>query len=73
MRGTWPGIPVIQKKTALPARRIVSFDVEPTDDSKRIAFEVWEMKEGKVIPLKSDEDEGEDEDETAVKPHRDFE
>ena len=63
--GTW--IPVIQKETALPARRIVSFDVELTDDSKRIAFEVWEVKEGirveKVVPSKSDDDEDEDEDE----------
>ena len=63
--GTW--IPVIQKETALPARRrIVSFDVELTDDSKRIAFEVWEVKEGirveKVIPPKSVDDEDEDED-----------
>ena len=36
--GTW--IPVIQKVTALPARRMVPFDVELTDDSKRIAFDV---------------------------------
>ena len=65
MGGTW--IPVIQKETALPARRIVSFDVELTDNSKRIAFEVWEVKEGirveKIIPIKSDEDEDEDGDE----------
>jgi len=70
--GTW--IPVIQKETALPARRIVSFDVELADNSKRIAFEVWEVKEGirveKIIPPKSDEDEDdEDEEEVEVK-HR---
>ena len=31
---------------ALPARRIVSLDVEPIDDSKQSAFWMWEMKEG---------------------------
>ena len=35
---------VIQKETALPARRIVSFNVELTNYPKRIAFEVWEVK-----------------------------
>ena len=63
--GTW--IPVIQKETALPARRIVSFDVELTDESKRIAFEVWEVKEGirveKIIPSTSDDSDSEDEEE----------
>ena len=44
---------------------LVSFDEELTDsdDSKWIAFEVWEVKEEirveKVIPPKSDEDEDE--------------
>jgi heat shock protein 1/8 len=70
--GTW--IPVIQKETALPARRIVSFDVELTDDSKRIAFEVWEVKEGirveKIMPPKSDEDEDEDEEDEIEVKHR---
>ena len=63
--GTW--IPVIQKETALPARRIVSFDVELTDDSKRIALEVWEVKEGirveKIMLSKSDDDDDDEEDE----------
>ena len=59
---------------ALPARRIVPFDVELTDGSKRIAFEVWEVKEGirveKITPPKFDEFEDEDEgDEIEVK-HR---
>jgi heat shock 70kDa protein 1/2/6/8 len=66
--GTW--IPVILKETALPARRIVSFDAELTDDSKRIAFEVWEVKEGirveKIIPSKSDEDDDEDEEDDEI-------
>ena len=69
--GTW--IPVIQKETALPARRIVSLDVELTDTDKRIAFEVWEVKEGirveKVIPSKYDDDDDEEEEEVEVK-HR---
>ena len=70
--GTW--IPVILKETALPARRIVSFDAELTDDSKRIAFEVWEVNEGirveKIIPSKSDEDDDEDEDDEIEVRHR---
>ncbi|KAF9473533.1 actin-like ATPase domain-containing protein [Pholiota conissans] len=72
--GTW--IPVVQKETALPVRRIVSFDVEVTEGSKRIAFEVWEVKEGirveKVVqsslPSSDDEDDEEPE-ETEIK-HR---
>ena len=40
--GIW--IPVIQKETDLPVRWIVSFNVELTNDPKRIAFEVWEVK-----------------------------
>jgi len=69
--GTW--IPVIQKETALPARRIVSFDVELTDDSKRIAFEVWEVKEGirvENVPPQSDDDEDEDEEDEMEVKHR---
>jgi len=71
--GTW--ISVIQKETALPARRIVSFDVELTDDSKRIAFEEWEVKEGirveRIMPPKSDEEDEDEEDEIEEK-HRTF-
>jgi heat shock protein 1/8 len=72
--GTW--IPVVQKETALPVRRIVSFDVEVTEASKRIAFEVWEVKEGirveKVVPPSqpsSDDEEDEEPEETEIK-HR---
>ena len=43
MGTTW--MPVIQKETALPTRRVFFFDVEPIDDSERIGFEVWEVKE----------------------------
>jgi len=61
--GTW--IPVVQKETALPVRRIVSFDVGLTAESKRVAFEVWEVEEGirveKVIPPKSSDDDDEEE------------
>ena len=40
-----PGYPLFgRKETALPARRIISFDVQLTD--QRIAFEVWEVKVG---------------------------
>ena len=70
--GTW--IPVILNETALPARRIISFDVELNDDPKRIAFEVWEVKEGirveKMIPPKSDADEDEDEEDEIELKHR---
>jgi len=67
-------MPAIQKETALSARRIVSFNVELTDDSKPIAFEVWEVEEEiraeKVIPPKFDEDEEEDEEDEIEVKHR---
>src|SRR5258705_95553 len=66
--GTW--IPIIQKETALPARRIVSFEVGLTESSKRIAFELWEVSEGirieKITSSRStpsSDDEGDDGDE----------
>lgn len=66
--GTW--VPIVHKETALPARRTVKFDVELTDESKRLAFEVWEVTESirveGVAPPKADpaddDDEEEDED-----------
>lgn len=68
MGGTW--IPIVQKETALPARRTVSFEVGLTESSKRITFELWESTEGIKIekvasqkPDPSSEDEGDDEDE----------
>lgn len=72
--GTW--IPVVQKETALPVRRIVSFDVGLTAESKRVAFEAWEVEEGirveKVIPPKSldNEDEEDEEPEELEIKHR---
>ena len=75
MGGTW--IPIVQKETALPARRIVSFEVGLIESSKRIAFELWEVSEGvrieKVTPVRSDpssEDEDEDEVEEVEVKHR---
>ena len=71
--GTW--IPIVQKETALPVRRIVSFEVGLTESSKRIAFEVWEAQEGirveKFTPSgsPSDEDDDEEPEEVEVK-HR---
>ncbi|KAF5356430.1 hypothetical protein D9758_009501 [Tetrapyrgos nigripes] len=65
--GTW--VPVVLKETALPARRSVTFDVELSDESKRFAFELWEVSEGirieKVKPPKVElsDDEGADEEE----------
>lgn len=63
--GTW--IPVVLKETALPVRRIVSFDVEVTEASKRIAFEVREVKEGirveKIVQEASPSDEDDEDDE----------
>lgn len=65
-------IPIVPKETALPARRIVSFDVGLTEQSKKFAFEVWEVEEGirieKITPPKrDDDDEDEEEDETEEK------
>jgi molecular chaperone DnaK (HSP70) len=60
--GTW--IPVVQQETALPARRTVAFDVRLTEESKRFAFEVWEVKESihveKVVPPKLENGDAED-------------
>lgn len=66
--GTW--IPIVQKETALPVRRVVSFEAGLTDASKRIAFEVWEVNEGiriessKPENLEDDDDDNENEVET---------
>lgn len=71
--GQW--IPIILKETALPARRIFTFDVDlGENNSKSVGFEVWEVKESvkvelvKVPPLDGDdEDEGEEPEETEEK------
>jgi heat shock protein 1/8 len=62
---TW--IPILLKDTPLPARRVIVFDVALSEDSKRIAVELWEGTEGvKVEKLvlekatRSDEEEGEE-------------
>lgn len=63
--GTW--IPVMQQETALPARRTVAFDVGLAEESKRFAFEVWEVRESirveKVLAPKLDIDDGDEEEE----------
>lgn len=76
--GTW--IPVVQQETALPARRTVAFDVGLAEESKRFAFEVWEVRESirieKVLPSKlenggaDDADEEEEEEEELEVKHR---
>jgi heat shock protein 1/8 len=71
--GIW--IPIVQKETPLPVRRVVSFDAGLTEFSNRIAFEVWEVKEGirieKAVPpnLEHDDDEEDEPDEIETK-HR---
>lgn len=68
--GTW--IPVVFRETPLPARRTITFDVALTEESKRFAFEVWEVQESirveKVKPEKVEysDDEGDDEEEEEV-------
>ena len=65
--GFW--VPVLLKETPLPARRIVPVEVALTAESKKFAFEVWEVKEGirieKVKPPKIElsDDEGDDDEE----------
>jgi molecular chaperone DnaK (HSP70) len=69
-------VPVIQKETALPARRIITLEVGlPTAEPRRVAFEVWEAKEGirvekikiEVEPLSDDEDEPQEDEYEEVK------
>ncbi|KAF9461054.1 Hsp70 protein-domain-containing protein [Collybia nuda] len=61
--GVW--VPVVHKETALPARRVVQFDVELGEQSKAVSLEVWEVKETirieKVALPKPELDEGEEE------------
>ena len=71
--GQW--IPVIHKETALPARRIYTFDVDLGENpSDKVGFEVWEVKESvkvelvSVPPLEGEEaDEEEEPEETEEK------
>ncbi|KAG6888494.1 hypothetical protein C0992_008397 [Termitomyces sp. T32_za158] len=77
--GTW--VPVVHKETALPARRVVRFDVElgEGEGGNRFACEVWEVAESirvekKAVPAAvdaedEDDDEEEEEEEEEVK-HR---
>ncbi|TFK33773.1 Hsp70 protein-domain-containing protein [Crucibulum laeve] len=58
-------VPLIQKETALPVRRIIELAVAVPASSK-FAFELWEVVEGfrteKVKPPKLSDDEGDDDD-----------
>ncbi|KAI0353235.1 actin-like ATPase domain-containing protein [Trametes cingulata] len=60
--GQW--VPIILRETPLPARRIVTFDVDlgEGEGEKKVGFEVWEAKEGvkieKVKPPKFEDEEG---------------
>ncbi|THU93426.1 actin-like ATPase domain-containing protein [Dendrothele bispora CBS 962.96] len=72
-------VPVILKETTLPARRSITFDVQLSDESKRFAFELWEVSEGirveKVKPPKvelsdAEEDEEEEEEEEIETKHK---
>ncbi|KAF6752102.1 dnaK-type molecular chaperone bipA [Ephemerocybe angulata] len=66
-------VPVVQKETALPTRRVVQVEVAlPAEGEKRVCLEVWEVKEGIRIekikaepttPIDEDEDEEEEEEE----------
>lgn len=67
-------MPVVQKETALPVRRTVTFDVSLTEESKRFALEVYEVKDTirveKVQPPKAEvdgDDEEEEEEEIEIK------
>ncbi|KAE9392211.1 actin-like ATPase domain-containing protein [Gymnopus androsaceus JB14] len=42
--GTW--IPLVPAETVLPARRTATFDIGLSEQSKRFAFELWEVSEG---------------------------
>ncbi|KAG6827737.1 hypothetical protein H0H92_010615 [Tricholoma furcatifolium] len=64
--GEW--VPVVHKETALPARRVVRFDVELAQEGpKRFALEVYEVTESIKIdkitppPIEADEDDEEPE------------
>ncbi|KAF5319775.1 hypothetical protein D9611_012876 [Ephemerocybe angulata] len=69
-------VPVVQKETALPTRRIVQVEVAlPAEGEKRVCLEVWEVKEGiRIEKIKAepttpidDDDEEEEEEEEEVK------
>lgn len=73
--GQW--IPVIPKETALPARRIYTFDVDLGENpSGKVGFEVWEVKESvkvelvKVPPLEGEDGEEEEEPEETEEKER---
>ncbi|KAE9387226.1 hypothetical protein BT96DRAFT_1005337 [Gymnopus androsaceus JB14] len=72
--GTW--IPLVPAETVLPARRTATFDIGLSEQSKRFAFELWEVSEGirveKVVPPKGEavDDEDEEEEEEVEVKHK---
>ena len=70
-------VPIVQKETALPTRRTIQLAVAlPESGEKRVALEIWEVKEGIRIekikseaPADEEEDEDYEEDEEEIK-HR---
>ncbi|KAJ3992348.1 Hsp70 protein-domain-containing protein [Lentinula boryana] len=71
--GTW--IPLVLAGTTLPTRRTATFDIGLSEESKRFAFELWEITEGirveTIKPVKEEtpdtEDEEEEEEDVEVK------
>ncbi|KAE9387223.1 hypothetical protein BT96DRAFT_1025940 [Gymnopus androsaceus JB14] len=72
--GTW--IPLVPAETVLPTRRTATFDIGLSEQSKRFAFEFWEVSEGirveKVVPPKGEavDDEDEEEEEEVEVKHK---
>lgn len=67
-------VPVVQKETALPSRRVVQVAVGVPAE-KRVCLEIWEVKEGirieKIkVPLDEDAEEDEEEEEEEEVKHK---
>ncbi|TEB22378.1 actin-like ATPase domain-containing protein [Coprinellus micaceus] len=69
-------VPIVQKETALPTRRTIQLTVSlPESGEKRVALEIWEVKEGiRIEKIKSeapaDEDDEDYEEEEEEIKHR---
>lgn len=69
-------VPIVQKETALPTRRTIQLAVSlPESGEKRVALEIWEVKEGiRIEKIKSeapaDEDDEDYEEEEEEIKHR---
>jgi molecular chaperone DnaK (HSP70) len=71
--GQW--IAMLSKETAVPSRRTASFEVDlGQSDSKKVAFEIWEVKEGiKIDKIKPPKIELEDDEEPEEEEEEDIE